>query len=185
MSMFFPNQTGMTSLTMCRQYMPPRAAWTSGSGRNSPRSASPNVVRSTAELPGRNTPPVVQPKSGGYYEDIDPRFADSTPPAGHPPPIEPIYEDVHVVVDGARSPAESERSNFTSISQRGVNPRWHPNPPPPMPYQQSTPSRRPIQQRQDMILDNPDFQLLGSRSGPPQRGGPGMIPGSAYPTGPL
>jgi hypothetical protein len=50
-----------------------------------------------------------------------------------------------------------------------------------MPYQQ-VPQRRPVnqqQQRQDMILDNPDFQLPNARSGR----GPGMVPGSAYPPG--
>jgi hypothetical protein len=51
-----------------------------------------------------------------------------------------------------------------------------------MPQQQ----RRQAQQRQDMLLDNPDFQLSGNR-GPPaaSRRGPGMIPGSAYPGGAL
>jgi hypothetical protein len=34
------------------------------------------------------------------------------------------YEDIQ---EGARSPAESDRSNFTSVSQRGINPRWTPN----------------------------------------------------------
>ena len=33
------------------------------------------------------------------------------------------YEDLQ---QGARSPAESETSNFTSVSQRGVNPNWQP-----------------------------------------------------------
>ncbi|CAM1502113.1 Fc.00g040970.m01.CDS01 [Cosmosporella sp. VM-42] len=182
------------------QYEPPRAAWNHGSGRNSPRVPSPlhvqghvqehvqeQVQEQVQELPaGRNTPPVATAGGGTYYEDIDPRFVSNTPPGNRnlqPPPIEPIYEDIHANNPGARSPAESERSNFTSISQRGVNPRWNPNPPP-VPYQQAPPSRRPVQQRQDMLLDNPDFQLPGSRANP-QRGGPGMIPGSAYPTGPL
>ncbi|KAI8675133.1 hypothetical protein NCS57_00413400 [Fusarium keratoplasticum] len=175
------------------QYAPPRAAWNQGDGRSSPRAPSPLVTGpSAAELPGRNTPPVTQQAMTGgnsnYYEDVDPRFASNTPPGTssnnlQPPPIEPIYEDIHANNPGARSPAESERSNFTSISQRGINPRWNPNPnpPPPMPYQQ-VPQRRPVnqqQQRQDMILDNPDFQLPNARSGR----GPGMVPGSAYPPG--
>jgi hypothetical protein len=32
-----------------------------------------------------------------------------------------------------------------------------------------------------MLLDNPDFQVPGSRPGP--RNGPGTVPGSAYPGG--
>ncbi|KAJ3528271.1 hypothetical protein NM208_g10276 [Fusarium decemcellulare] len=169
------------------QYAPPTTAWNQGDGRNSPRAPSPLVMGQTsAELPGRNTPPGTQQTTGGnsnYYEDVDPRFASNTPPAANhlqPPPIEPIYEDVHANNPGARSPAESERSNFTSISQRGINPRWNPNPPP-LPYQQG-PHRRPAnqqQQRQDLLLDNPDFQLPNSRNGR----GPGMVPGSAYPPG--
>lgn len=96
-----------------------------------------------------------------------------------------MYEDAHAA-SGSRSPAESERSTFTSISQRGVNPRW--NPPPPMPGQGLYPppqQRRPQQQRQDMLLDNPDFQMPGGGGrAPASRGaGGGMIPGSAYPTG--
>ncbi|KAM5346844.1 hypothetical protein ACJ41O_009849 [Fusarium nematophilum] len=170
------------------EYVPPELSWNQANGRSSPRAPSPLVVgRPTAELPGRSTPPgAPQAMTGGntYYEDVDPRFASDTPPGGSsnnlPPPIEPIYEDVHANNAGARSPAESERSTFTSISQRGINPRWNPNPPPPMPYQQGPPQRRPVnqqQQRQDMLLDNPDFQLPNSRSGR----GPGMVPGSAYP----
>lgn len=167
------------------QYVPPRAEWNEGSGRNSPRAPSPYDVhnRTAAELPaGRGTP---SGPRGGYYEDVDPRFASNTPPEMNnqlAPPVDPIYEDIHLNNPGARSPADSDRSNFTSISQRGVNPRWNPNPPP-MPYQQGPPTRRPVrqqQQRQDMLLDNPDFQLPGQRSNN-RRGGPGMIPGSAYP----
>lgn len=124
--------------------------------------------------------------NGNYYEDVDPRFAPEASLSNNnlqPPPIEPIYEDVHANNAGARSPAESEHSTFTSISQRGINPRWNPGPPPPMPYPQGPPHRRPVhqqqQQRQDMLLDTPDFQLPSSRSGR----GPGMVPGSAYPPG--
>jgi hypothetical protein len=45
--------------------------------------------------------------------------------------------------------------------------------------------RRQVQKRQDMLLDMPDFQLPGGPAGAQRSGGPGMIPGSAYPTGPL
>lgn len=172
------------------QFAPPRAGWNQGDGRNSPRAPSPLAIgRPTVQVPGRNTPPVIQqsPANGAsnYYEDVDPRFASDIPPANNnlqPPPIEPLYEDIHANNAGARSPAESEHSNFTSISQRGINPRWNPHPPPPMPYQQGPPHRRPVQQQQqrrDVLLDTPDFQLPSARSGR----GPGMVPGSAYPPG--
>ena len=84
--------------------------------------------------------------SGGsdfYYEDVNPRFASEvnaplqtdpvpsllTPGPRHPPaaprqvpgpngemiPLTSSYENLQ---EGARSPAESETSNFTSVSQR-------------------------------------------------------------------
>ncbi|KAK2591632.1 regulator of ime2 [Conoideocrella luteorostrata] len=177
------------------QYVPPRAAWNQGSGRNSPRAASPaHPYRPTPERAGQNIPAARTGSRGDYYEDTDPRF-DGTPPQTaqggqmqhqhlHPAHAEAEYEDVHASIGGSRSPAESERSNFTSISQRGVNPRWEPHPPMP---NQGPPLRRPVQQkqqRQEVLLNNnPDFQLPGSRGQVPNRSGPGMIPGSAYPTG--
>ncbi|KAI8215420.1 pH-response regulator protein palI/prr-5 [Colletotrichum sp. SAR 10_77] len=167
-------------------YVPPRAAW----NQNQPpsRNASP---LSRAEMPGRSSP--AQPTASDYYEDVDPRFADAPAPApagrAGPPPALQVPLSVPNMYDldthegaGARSPgAESDRSNFTSISQRGINPRWNP----PAPYGQGPPRRPPQQRRQDMLLNNnPDFELPGKRLGPPSRpGGPGMIPGSAYPTG--
>ncbi|KAI5464104.1 SUR7/PalI family-domain-containing protein [Mariannaea sp. PMI_226] len=170
------------------QYTAPRAAWNQGghSGRNSPRAPSPLVVNRPAEPPQSTTPPggPANNNLNPYYEDVDPQFASRTPPGNLPnqqPTSEPVYEDVRATNTGSRSPAESERSNFTSISQRAVNPRWNPSRPP-MPYQQRPAARKPVnrqQQRQDMILDNPDFQLPNSRS----KDAPGMVPGSAYPAG--
>lgn len=137
------------------------------------------------------------PSGDHYYEDIDPRFVEtrnhpSLIPAGlaiNPPqanmqlgPNHP-NEDAH---SGSRSPAESERSNFTSVSRRGVNPRWQEA------YAEPLPSRRPVPPQQNDILlnSNPDFQIPGARGGlggrmpgaPPRAGG-GMVPGSAYPGG--
>jgi hypothetical protein len=102
-----------------------------------------------------------------------------TSPDMHPAPLRTInaggfggsssYEDLH---PGARSPAESERSNFTSVSQRGINPRWNPalgpggyGSPPGGPM-----SRRPVPDRRerDLLANNPDFDL------PVGRGGRGM-----------
>ena len=141
-----------------------------------------------------------------YYEDVDPRFAatDPRPPTSNGganmipasltpgPPQQGVspgdsngsYEDLQ---EGARSPAASEASHFTSVSQRGVNPNWRPVPndmmnmPPPGAMM----GRRPVppsQQQQNVLFDNnPDFNLPGvgpgrSRGGGMQ-GGPNMMRG--------
>ncbi|KAF3051686.1 regulator of ime2 [Didymella keratinophila] len=92
-------------------------------------------------------------RSSDYYEDVDPKFAEparpnppamptSLMPGGYnsnpnllaaperPPqlvdpnlPRTSSYEDLP---DGSRSPAASEASHFTSVSQRPVNPAWRP-----------------------------------------------------------
>jgi uncharacterized membrane protein YgcG len=164
------------------QYVPPRAGWNQD-GRNSPRMPSPLHTQNrqqAAEVASSAALPASEPHN--YYEDVDPRFIGA-PPAQQSrqvPQGEPTYDDPRAAAGGARSPAGSERSNFTSISQRGVNPRWNPAPPMPSP-------RKQAQQRQDVLLDNPDFQLRGgpgpsAARGPAGAGG-GMIPGSAYPGG--
>lgn len=85
------------------------------------------------------------------------------------------YENI---AEGARSPAGSDISHFTSVSQRGVNPNWRPPPgygggAPPGPMTgggQGPGPRRGDQQRNDMILGaNPDFSIPGM--GPPRAGG--------------
>ncbi|KAF4124627.1 SUR7/PalI family [Geosmithia morbida] len=183
------------------QFHPARTGWT-----QQDRTASPlNVQQPTGNL--------VRSGSGNYYEDVDPRFQsspnlDRQPPqqSQRPPQAVGYDEDVHALNNGARSPAESERSTFTSISQRGINPYWNgggPGPsglgpaqaPPPLNYGGGgggIPPRRPVpaqQQRQDMLLDNPDFQLPGGAgaSKPGTGGGrmppAGTVPGSAYPGG--
>lgn len=189
-------------------YVPPRQAW-GESARPSPL----NPKAQPAELPSPITPAHRRMSSAGdnYYEDVDPRFATeeqvAAPAAvgmasGYPPPqrtspnqnqnlrpIQPIsnldgsnsYEDLQ---SGSRSPAESDRSNFTSVSQRGVNPRWNGGP-----GYAPMPTRRPAPQQNDILLNsNHDFQLPGvrGRGGYPRGGGrpipgPGMVPNSAYP----
>lgn len=147
--------------------------------------------------------------SGGsdvYYEDVDPRFAadpepmppmppnphqagvpslltpgqpaDQRPDSLGPLPQTNSYEDL----PGARSPAESETSNFTSVSQRGVNPNWRPGAGgefgsfgPPI-------RRRDPQMKRDVLLaGNPDFEIPGmappSRPSPHGRGGPSGMRG--------
>lgn len=199
------------------RYVPPRQVWGAGAaGRSSPL----NSASRPNEPPRQNTPSRRRESSDNYYEDVSPEFAEP-PPAplvpgmvqGYPnnnsssnlrvqppPPGGAMdgnysYEDV---ASGSRSPAESERSNFTSVSQRGVNPRWNPGPT----YGAPMPNRRPPpqQQREDLLLNsNPDFMLPGSRGGGARGGGrggggrggpgrppgqiPGMVPNSAYPGG--
>lgn len=106
------------------------------------------------------------------------------------------YENI---AEGARSPAGSDVSHFTSVSQRGVNPNWRPPPgyggPPmggagPGPMMmggggggQQGPAPRRGPERNDMILGaNPDFSIpgMGPARGPMSgnrggRGGPGMM----------
>ncbi|KAL6795099.1 SUR7/PalI family domain-containing protein [Trichoderma sp. SZMC 28012] len=165
------------------QYVPSRAQWNQEGGRNSPLVAPlANAQRNPTPDHSRSPAPSATgiKDKGTYYEDVDPRFDQTprTPPRRQtPPPLhiqEVGYDDMRGGPDGTRSPAESEHSNFTSISQRGINPQWSPQPP--------MPQRRPVQQRHDMILDNPDFRLPGGRStAAGKRRIPGMIPESAYP----
>ena len=81
------------------------------------------------------------------------------------------YESIQ---DGTRSPAASDNSNYTSISQRGINPAWRPPPGFQGPGMGGVPNRRPVQQQQqrDMLLTNPDFELPGGV----RQGGRGRMP---------
>jgi hypothetical protein len=92
--------------------------------------------------------------------------------------------------EGNRSPALSEGSHFTSVSQRGVNPNWRPPPgqgPGYGPAGQFAPYGGNRRRQEDMVLNaNPDFAIPGmgaarGRGGAP-RGGmrpprPPMPPG--------
>lgn len=182
--------------------MPPRQQW-----REPGRSSPLNPANKPAELPSPTAPAHKRGSSAGdYYEDVDPRFSElptkgSVPPplvTGYPhnnnagqnvPPIQPMgldgsssYEDLQ---SGARSPAESERSNFTSVSRRGVNPRWNGGE---GGYGAAPMPRRPVPRQDDMLLNsNPDFSIPGGRGGRgfPRGGasarGGGTVPNSAYP----
>ncbi|KAK8024002.1 SUR7/PalI family-domain-containing protein [Apiospora rasikravindrae] len=164
------------------QYTPPRQAWNQGPGRNSPRMPSPlNVGPKAAELASQTPPPAAPAAgdSGNYYEDVDPRFTEPPPRALQPGPAplrdpmrEPSYDDDMQTAAGPKSPVPSERSVFTSISQRPINPRYQP----PAGLGQM-PQRKPANQNEVDVLNNPDFQL-----GPAtRRPGGGGMPGSAYP----
>ncbi len=100
------------------------------------------------------------------------------------------YEDIQ---EGSRSPAESDRSNFTSVSQRGVNPRWNPGMGPGgfgAPMNNRRPVPPPSQRNEILLNSNPDFELPGGRPGRgpsrealqrrPLPGPGGMVPRSAY-----
>ncbi|KAI0440289.1 pali-domain-containing protein [Xylaria telfairii] len=165
-------------------YVPPRQAWNQGPGRASPSAPSPSHLTSGPDESNGSTrpPPPVTLNGGNYYEDVDPRFAEPSPRTQQTTQEAPTnFDDPHLA-PGARSPTISERSGFTSVSQRGINPRWNP---PGQGYNQQMPSRRPVNRNDVNILNsNPDFQLPGRRGGSanPARGGAGgMIPGSAYP----
>ncbi|PHH85667.1 hypothetical protein CDD83_101 [Cordyceps sp. RAO-2017] len=159
-------------------YVPPRAAWNEDAGRNSPGAGPPSPQqRPDPETSGRLAPP-----GGDYYDDVYAAYASPSRPEHQPPPAASYRpEETSAPVGRARSPSESDRSNFTSISQRGVNPRWNANHPG---YQgPRRVAQQQQQRRRDLLLDNPDFQLPGSRvQGGAHRKGPGMTPGSAYPT---
>ncbi|KAI0476092.1 pali-domain-containing protein [Xylariaceae sp. FL0804] len=156
------------------QYVPPRQAWEQGPGRSSP--AHPSQLPPPLQIPtrgqglGSGTPP--PPPAGNYYEDVDPRFTESAPR-----PQDPRNNS------GSRSPAASDLSGFTSISQRGVNPHW--NSGPGQGYGQQMPPRRPVNRNDVNILNsNPEFQLPSSRgpsNSPARATRGGIIPGSAYP----
>lgn len=76
-----------------------------------------------------------------------------------------------------QSPAFSEQTNFTSISQRPINPRWQP--PPGQPPQGRAPLRNG-----PLLSGNPDFELPTLSHGRSGRGrAPGVIPPGVIPPG--
>ena len=186
-----------------REYVPPRNNWATG-GRGGTPPVPPintaNFTNSPVELPtafSSNSPTRV-PKAG-YYEDVDPRFAEKNPappteipaslipgysgnlqiPGGNPQSGQPRPSDVD---DGNRSPAASITSNFTSVSQRPVNPNWNPTGPA---GSQSVAPRRPTPQQQaqerDIIDSNPGFQISADRGTGRGINLPGQIPGTGDP----
>lgn len=182
---------------LSRSYIPPRANWAPAERvapsspiyeYGHPSSLQPEPLQPMQ--PAKSPSPVYGQANPGpqpvranadvisYYEDADPTLIESRQepvvsaaplpsalrpgPAGEPKPME--SEDVP---EAPGSPTTSEISHFTSISQRPVNPRWCPPPPPVQPAQQKT----------NMLLENnPDFDLQAGR----RRGGAG--PGGRMPT---
>ncbi|TQS36896.1 hypothetical protein Golomagni_02645 [Golovinomyces magnicellulatus] len=79
---------------------------------------------------------------------------------------------------GPRSPADSEMSSFTSISQRDVNPKWKAENNNEPPRKAMFHERTEMKQQHDILFQaNPDFTI------PVGRGGRGMPRGSAVPRG--
>ncbi|KAI2639295.1 pali-domain-containing protein [Xylaria nigripes] len=164
------------------QYVPPRQAW--DQQRNSASQGIPPSLQISVPAKELNTvsptPPPLTLNEGGYYEDVDPRFAEPPPVIHQVAQHAPTSTDDLHLSPGTRSPAISERSGFTSVSQRSVNPRWNPST---QGYNQPLPTRRPANRGEINILNSdPDFELSGLRttSASPARGS-GMVPGSAYP----
>ncbi|KAI9841635.1 MAG: regulator of ime2 [Sclerophora amabilis] len=156
----------------------------------------------SGQSPHRTAPGHARAGSGdNYYEDVDPRFAEPPPTQAAsrpalPPDLQPgydpamnrthspgqhlhptndrqqSYEHLH---DASRSPAASDTSNYTSVSQRGVNPDWHPS----MSGEGNVVPRRPVQgpSRDVIFASNNDFELPNGRG----RGGRGVGRGARTP----
>ncbi|KAL7267751.1 hypothetical protein RUND412_009647 [Rhizina undulata] len=145
--------------------------------------------------PSQPNPPRVT--NNNYYEDVPLEFAtDQAPPINFRPPnhsnlypqgrIPPLHgpslnspppipqEGIDDNFDGPRSPAMSTTSNFTSISQRGINPRWQPNQPQPELLPPHMPQRRGPTPS-EVLGSNPDFMLPGMDKGRGRRIGNGVV----------
>jgi SUR7/PalI family len=150
-----------------------------------------------------------------YYEDVDPRYDDNPeeeieasnayrPVApltasarrrsdlvDQPDRYSPIERNYSYnslgkeVEEGPRSPAASTSSHFTSVSQRGVNPRWQPPPQSGGPYGDgyARRNRTPRNDQMNFLSGNPDFELPAPRT--KRNGSAGMNTGvdmgSRYP----
>lgn len=103
-------------------------------------------------------------------------------------------DDPHQEIpSGSRSPATSDTSHFTSVSQRGVNPNWRPPPGMgPGGANGGAWARRPVPRQEDVILEaNPDFALptpgklransMGAARARQAATAPSMLAGSRYP----
>ncbi|KAL8714125.1 MAG: hypothetical protein Q9220_001853 [cf. Caloplaca sp. 1 TL-2023] len=147
--------------------------------------AHPPQTQSSAPLPSALTAGLhPQPPQHGIIENTTDHHSTHLQPSHS---YDSIPENTHDA--GSRSPAVSDGSNYTSISQRGINPQWQPPPDHAM-GMGGVPNRKPLRQQQnprDVLLNsNPDFELpiQGGRTGggrlrAASRGHrePGMIPG--------
>jgi len=158
---------------------------TNRSPNRSPHPASP-VELPTQQASSRPGSIRSARQSGSYYEDVAPEFdgthqLSSPPPlpttSPHPPALTPGPNPTHLsaspwspppipddIEDGQRSPgAMSTGSNFTSISQRGINPRW-----------QQSQMEGGGRIKSVGLAGNPDFELPAAVRGRGGRGGGGL-----------
>ncbi|TGZ80558.1 pali-domain-containing protein [Ascodesmis nigricans] len=165
-------------------YIPPRAQWEQDQQNNqSQHLQQPSAIElPTSTTPSGESPPTLTTTtSNTYYEDVQPQFDRpiQTPPpltsSPHPPALMPAG-GTHSPVqnmsqwqpppppipneDPPMSPgAMSSASGFTSVSQRGVNPRWQEE------------QGRLAAQSQGMgrksagLTGNPDFDMSAVRRG--------------------
>ncbi|EGE02718.1 pH signal transduction protein PalI [Trichophyton equinum CBS 127.97] len=175
-------------------FIPARSGWTKNEQPLSPIDArgSPSPLGATNAQPRDMTrsPPRAAPHpTNTYYEDVETRFTNTSnpdpafiPSALTPGSIAPEPDQRTSVdaVHGMRSPV-SDISHFTSISQRGINPKWQPP-------EWNNPREKVQKQREALLVNNPDFQLSADvgRSNSARRGGrmpqvPAMPPMPAIP----
>lgn len=220
---------GHTDNTARSDYIPPRSGWNNGGGSNSPNYSRPTlhaVDNSNPINPDIESARRPRATSSVYYEDVAPSFSNpppQPPPMTHDPNMLPrsltagnqshhqngrqpsaSHENNPPPPDtsGPRSPTGSEISHFTSVSQRGVNPRWHDNSdnleklPAHNEFGKNQQQRgmgksggNGIRNRDVLLQTNPDFAIPGM--GPPRSGalrgakGPGAAgPGAAATAGP-
>ncbi|KAL4918593.1 SUR7/PalI family-domain-containing protein [Aspergillus aurantiobrunneus] len=158
-------------------YVPPRTNW----AQPAYQSSEPNLPYQPDQPSQPSQPRHVRSHSGSlYYEDEDPVYTSRNESAvGNPrlpsaltPGNTGEQKSKENGVERPSSPAASEVSHFTSISERPINPRWRP---PPMPAQAA-------QQKRDVLLENnPDFDLragMGAGGRMPQLSGKNV---SRYP----
>lgn len=154
-------------------YVPPRAQWQQEAAPAAEYSAPP------AELPGsalgvsrNNSAKSKQRMSGSYYEDVAPQFDSASEQLPMPPSIPAVGAGQYFpppMQQGAppaqweptQSPTMSTASGFTSVSQRGINPRWQEE-------QQQQRVGGPRQPRRNSnnipnLNGNPDFELRPGR----------------------
>jgi hypothetical protein len=138
-----------------------------------PRFAEPTQPQ---QLPGNFIPPALQagPRGPPLNTHLSPTYQHGGSSQDLRDLRDPSMESLQ---EGQRSPAASDASHFTSVSQRGVNPNWRPPP------GQQQRSRGPPRGGDDMLLaTNPEFSLpgVGGRGGRGGgfrgRGGSGMGP---------
>lgn len=159
------------------------------------------VVSGPRVMPAGQRPPVRSSSDhGSYHEDVPPQFDQVSSFA------QEGFNQIRLPGSGSRrqrsqgsntferppypeqprSPdTVSNSSHFTSVSQRGINPRWHGEPAPVgmnTSRSQGTLARPPRQERRpqaNILADNPDFILpgVGGRTRLPQSRRPGAVPG--------